>query len=454
MITIDLLRRYDRPAPRYTSYPPAPAFGEEFTESEYRALLAQRDPRRPLALYAHLPFCDTLCYFCGCTMRVSHNRDFMRAYLESLLEEIALLREALSDTGSVVQMHWGGGTPTYYETEALLRLTEAFRAAFPFDPEAEISVEADPRGLEFEKLAALRQAGFNRISIGVQDFDPRVQEAVNRLQPYELVAQVSEWVRELGFYSLNFDLIYGLPYQTVERFARTLELVLTLRPDRLAVFRYAHVPHLRPHQRLIPSEALPSAEVSWQIFAYTVERLTAAGYVYIGMDHFALPDDALSRAQIEGTLQRNFMGYTTHADADLLAVGMSGIGELEAAYVQNTRDLSRYREMIRQGRLPVAAGYRMSFDDRLRRFVIRQLMNYGFLDKPRIEAQWGIDFDTYFADALRALTTLAEDGLLELDPDRIRVTFAGRLLIRHVARCFDVHSARLEEKGFRFSRVI
>jgi oxygen-independent coproporphyrinogen III oxidase len=457
-ISVDLgmLAKYDRPGPRYTSYPTAPNFSEKTGEKEYRAHIASDErsiENRDLSLYFHLPFCDTLCYFCGCNMMVTRRRDKIDRYIDYLEKEIALLRSLLGADRKVVQLHWGGGTPTHLSPDEIRRLGEVVHRHFEFREDAENGVEIDPRELTFDHMQALRECGFNRCSIGVQDFNEQVQKAVNRIQPEAVTRQAVEWARELGFGSLNLDLMYGLPFQTRKTYETTLEKILGLNPDRLAVFNYAHLPGSIRHQRLIKDEWLPTREVKLQLLKMSIETLSRAGYVYIGMDHFAVPQDELSIALEQGTLYRNFQGYSTHSGINLFALGITGIGMLSDMYAQNYKTLPEYYDALDRGRLPVYRGIALTADDRLRREVITHLMCQFRVDLPETSRKWNIDFEAYFAGALESLRGPEEDGLIELGRESLTVTPAGRLLIRNLAMAFDAHLGAQEGKT-QFSRTV
>ncbi len=450
----DLLRKYDVRGPRYTSYPTAPQFSPELGEAEYRALAeAAGRSGEPLSLYVHIPFCRTICFYCGCNKVITANYRRAEAYLDRLEREMAL-QGALFGGREVTQLHFGGGTPTYLEAQDMRRVMADLRRHFNLSTSEarEFSIEIDPRTVTPEKIALLAELGFNRMSLGVQDFDPRVQKAVNRIQSVEQTAQVLAAGRAAGFRSTNIDLIYGLPLQTLESFGRTLDTILELRPERLAVYSYAHLPHMFKTQRQIRAEDLPDAETKLQLLGLTIERLTAAGYVYIGMDHFALPDDELAVAQRDGSLHRNFQGYSTQAELDLVALGVSGIGLIGDAYAQNTRILDQYNELIDAGRLAVVRGTRLSADDLLRRELIQGIMCQGQIDIPALERKHGIRFAEYFAKELPKLDPLAEDGLLTLSPDAIAVTARGRLFLRNIAMVSDAYLTPADPQ--RYSRAI
>jgi len=456
-IDIELLKKYDRPGPRYTSYPPAPAFSKDFGPDDYRNAIIENNlenSKADLSLYFHIPFCDTLCYFCGCNMLVTHRRETIRKYLDYLEREIDMVHGLISPGRKVTQLHWGGGTPSYLNPDEIRELGNFINERFEYSDDPEVGVEIDPRGLTYEHMKAFREVGFNRISMGVQDFDPKVQKAVNRIQPEEITRQAIDWARELGFKSINLDLIYGLPFQTIESFERTIDKVIELSPERLAVFNFAYVPWLKPHQRVIKKEDLPAPEVKLKILKMTIEKLTEAGYVYIGMDHFAKPDDELAIAQKEKTLYRNFQGYSTRAGADLYAFGMSAISQFQNIYAQNYKELKEYYARIDEGKLPTAVGYRMNQDDIIRKHVIMRLMCDMELVKSEVEEKFNINFDEYFADSIPKLQEFIDDGLVELTDDKIIVTLMGRLVIRNIAMCFDAYIDKMMKEKPIFSRTV
>lgn len=456
-VNIDLLKKYDRPGPRYTSYPTAPYFHDGIGPDALIEHLKSDDNNRQnedISLYVHIPFCDTLCYFCGCNMMVTHNQARIEEYVGYLIREMKLLGREISGERKVAQLHWGGGTPTYLPPDQIRRLGQALHEAFSFRDEAEISVEMDPRDLTRDHVQALREAGFNRCSMGVQDFDPAVQKAVNRIQPESITRQTVEWARELGFISVNLDLMYGLPFQTYEKFDKTLDQVLDLDPDRFAVFNYAHLPQMIKHQRLIKDEMLPPPEEKLRILKLSIEKLTESGYIYIGMDHFAKPNDELTVAMNNGTLYRNFQGYSTHAGLDLFALGLSSISMLSRLYVQNHKKMGDYFRAIDADTLPVMRGVTLTDDDVLRRRVIMELMCNFRLEKKTIESSYGIDFDDYFADALTNLKAFEADDLVELSDKDIRITTPGRLLIRNIAMNFDAYLQSKSKDKPQFSRTV
>jgi oxygen-independent coproporphyrinogen-3 oxidase len=453
----DLLRRYDKSGPRYTSYPTAVQFHAAFDDAQYRAVAQAtnaEEPPRPLSLYFHLPFCDTVCFYCACNKIITKNRAHAAPYLTQVVREIALQGALFDRERPVDQLHWGGGTPTFISHEQMRALMQATREHFSLrdDDSGEYSIEIDPREVKPDTIALLRELGFNRMSLGVQDFEPRVQRAVNRLQTEDETLAVLQAARDHGFKSVNMDLIYGLPLQTVESFARTLDKVVTAGPDRLSVFNYAHLPELFKTQRQIKAEDLPSAQAKLDILQLTIERLTGAGYVYIGMDHFARPDDELAVAQREGSLYRNFQGYSTHADADLVGIGVTSIGKVGDSYSQNQRTLEEYGAAIDAGRLPIMRGVALSADDKLRREVITQLICHFRLSFAAIERKYGIAFGDYFAAELDDLGTMQADGLLDVDTRAITVRPGGMLLIRNICMVFDRYLRGPSAQ--RYSKVI
>lgn len=451
---LDLINRYDKAGPRYTSYPTALELHSGFTDQDYRKHIDKSNAAGgPLSLYFHIPFCDTVCFYCACNKIVTKNRSHAEPYLENLLKEIAM-QGALFDNARVVnQLHWGGGTPTFLSYAQMQQLMAATREHFHLrdDDEGEYSIEVDPRETNDQTIKQLRELGFNRLSLGLQDFDPAVQKAVNRLQSEEQTFAVLAAARVEGFRSTNIDLIYGLPLQTVDTFANTLDKVLAVSPDRFSIFNYAHMPTRFKTQRQINDADLPTADVKLAILQMVGRRLTEAGYVYIGMDHFAKPDDELAIAQREGKLYRNFQGYSTHSDCDLVGLGITSIGRVGDAYIQNVKELDEYDQLIKQGKLPVFKGVDLNDDDKLRREVITQLICHFGLDFTRIEQQFGIEFGNYFADELQALTIMQDDGLLTLTKESISVLPVGRLLIRNICMVFDKY---LAQKQQQFSKVI
>lgn len=453
----ELLERYDVSGPRYTSYPTAPQFDEAFGPEVYRQAARESNEAgdAPLSVYVHVPFCRQVCFYCACNRVITANYERARRYLDALLDEMALQAQLFPPQRPVEQLHLGGGTPNYLSDDDLARLMDGlarhFTLAAPED--REFSIEIDPRDLGPGTLPRLARLGFNRLSIGVQDVDPRVQEAVNRVQSAELNRRVIEEARELGFHSTNIDLIYGLPLQTVDTFDRTLDEIIDVRPERIAVYNYAHLPNWFKVQRQIRARDLPSSSEKLAILERTIQRLGEAGYVYIGMDHFALPDDGLAVAQREGTLNRNFQGYSTRPSYDLVALGPSGIGRIGRTYSQNLREPEEWEARLGGGELPVFRGTWLSPDDLLRREVIMELMCHLYLPFTTVEQRHGIDFCRYFAEELERLEGLAEDGLVELDEREIRILPRGRLLMRHVAMAFDAYLPR-DSAERRFSKVV
>ncbi len=456
----DLLRRHDRPGPRYTSYPTAPQFSNSFGEQALRevALASNGDPiPRRLSLYVHVPFCASPCFYCGCNRIITRDTARGEAYLARLYREIALMAELFDRDREVIQLHFGGGSPNFLSPAQLRDAVDTLRSHFRFSDSAnrDISIELDPRFVSPEDIAALAATGFNRASFGVQDFDPEVQVAVNRVQSVEETRSVVDACRANGFRSVNIDLIYGLPKQTREGFTRTLEIVADMRPDRVAVYGYAHLPELFKPQKQILSADLPDTETRLALLQLAIERLTTAGYAYIGMDHFALPDDELALAQARGGLHRNFMGYTTHADSDLVGLGVSAISHIGDSFSQNPRDLASWQAALDDGRLPVFRGMRLDADDQLRADLIQQLMCQGEIPVAALERRYGIEFADYFADALAKLQPLVADGMVQVEANRIAVTSRGRMLLRNIAMCFDRYLDQpIADARPRFSRAI
>ena len=452
----DLLRQYDRPGPRYTSYPTAVEFNSGFDEAAYRERLRQAAaiPDAPLSLYVHLPFCETRCSYCGCMVIITQKREVAARYLGYLEREIAMLGTALGPRRRVVQHHWGGGTPTYLEPSQIRRLHDVVARQFEFDPDAERAIEIDPRVTTREQLVLLRSLGFNRLSMGVQDFTPDVQAAINRHQTEAQTRDLYAYARDVGFDSINVDLIYGLPRQGLDTFRRTLDSVVLMRPDRIAVYSYAHVPWLRPHQKTIDAAELPDAELKYELFGAAIETFLAGGYAPIGMDHFALPGDELAVAAGERRLHRNFMGYTTRPAPDMLGVGVSAIGDVRGAFAQNEKKLPAYYGAIDRGRFPIERGYALSEDDMVRRQVIKDLMCNFHVDRAQLEAQFGIDFGRYFAPELERLAAPAADGFVRVTPEAIEVTESGRIFVRNICMNFDSYLPAHQHGGPVFSRTI
>ncbi|MEO6024353.1 MAG: oxygen-independent coproporphyrinogen III oxidase [Burkholderiales bacterium] len=451
-----LIRKYDRSGPRYTSYPTADRFVEAFTTTNYALAVKNRGNTgliRPLSLYFHLPFCATICFYCGCNKIVTRDRSKAEQYVKYLAKEMAIQHELLQPHVAVGQLHWGGGTPTFLSHAQMRELMHVTRQQFDLAADGEYSIELDPRTVDADTVGLLAELGFNRISLGVQDFDDAVQRAVNRVQSAEETKAVIDAARGFGFKSVSVDLIYGLPKQSVQSFARTLDQVVALNPDRVSIYNYAHLPLVFKPQRRIDEAELPSAAEKLNILHVAIESLTHSGYHYIGMDHFAKPQDELTIAQRLGRLQRNFQGYSTHADYDLVAMGVTAISHIMPTYSQNLRGLSEYYDRLDQGILPVMRGIEMGRDDRLRWAIIQSLMCHFMLSVQSIEFVYFIDFKVYFERELEELRTMEQDGLLELSKDWIEVTPKGRLLIRNICMVFDQYLRRDRER-MRYSKAI
>lgn len=451
-----MIARHDGSGPRYTSYPTADRFKAGSVHAQYINALRERDaghPDAPLSLYVHIPFCDTVCYYCACNKIVTKHKFKADPYLDDLEKEIRLIRELFHEVPVVSQLHFGGGTPTFLTNVQMKRLLDMLHANFKFADDAECSVEIDPRRLEPGVLELMARYGFNRMSLGVQDVDEAVQEAINRVQPVEVTGRVLEQARRLGYRSINMDLIYGLPLQSVNTMHRTLKTVLAWRPDRIALYSYAHLPDRFKPQRRIDAAAIPSPQEKLAMLKLAVTTLLDAGYVYIGMDHFALPDDELARSLDEGSLQRNFQGYSTRADCDLIALGTSAISRIGHVYAQNARTLEEYHEMLERGELPLIRGLVMSRDDEIRRDAIHSLLCQSKLSFADMDQAWGIDAREYFEDDLAALAVLKADGLVEIDDEQVTITSKGRFLSRVVAMRFDKY-LRTGQPMARYSKVI
>lgn len=457
VITPELLKRYDVPGPRYTSYPTADRFVEAFGEVDYLQALAQRNVGaiavKPLSIYVHIPFCDTLCYYCGCNKIVTKHHERARPYLDSLFKEIELVARQFEKRQRVSQIHFGGGTPTFLSDDELTEVMSRLRGHFGLLDTVESTIEVDPRTVTAARLQHLWDIGFNRLSFGIQDFNPQVQEAVHRVQITESVFDLMRDAREIGFTSLNADLIYGLPHQTLESFAQTLDDIARLRPDRIAVYGYAHLPRLFKPQRMIHSEDLPPAATRLQLLSESIQRLQERGYEYIGIDHFALPDDSLSVAKRQGHMHRNFQGYSTHADCDLVGLGVSAISKVGAVYSQNTKDIEDYMDLVNQGHLPVLRGVALDRDDIVRRAVISAIMCQGEVVYESINLAYLIDFKTYFSHELQLLEHFVNEGLMEVDDNSIRVTALGWYFVRALAMMFDKY-LQADRTRERFSRII
>jgi len=453
-VDLDLIQKYNIAGPRYTSYPPATKFTESLSWPDLaERILENNRTERDLSLYFHIPFCETLCWYCGCTTVITQNHSHGQTYIDYLEKEMAQMATLINPRRKVVQLHWGGGSPTFLTPDEIRRLGEIIRRHFQFSENIEAGVEIDPRRLTRAHIVALRDAGFNRASLGVQDFDAQVQEAVHRIQPQAMTEEVLGWVRELGFSSINFDLIYGLPHQTVDSFNRTLDIVLSLKPDRLAVFSYAHVPWVKPAQKILEQKILPSPEVKLQLLKTVIERLTAEErYVYIGMDHFARPGDELAIAQRRKELQRNFQGYSTRGGADIYSFGMSAISQIPEAYWQNEKELPKYYGALEAGRNPLARGYLVSDEDKARRDTIMRVMCDLSLDYAAMSQRLGFNFASHFERELDSLSAFEADGLVKRSPSGLTVTDTGRLFIRNIAMCFDNTLAPANER--KHSRTI
>ena len=452
-VDLELIKKYNVPGPRYTSYPPATQFTDQ-VEREFLADLIRENQEgtRDLSLYFHIPFCESLCWFCGCTTSITTKHEQGTDYLDNLEREMELYSREMNPKRQVVQMHLGGGTPTFLRAEDIKRLGEMIRHHFTVADEKEAGVEIDPRRLTRDRVVALREAGFRRASMGVQDNNAEVQKAVHRIQPLEVTQQAVDWLREAGFESLNIDLIYGLPYQTAESFEKTLDEIVALAPDRLAVFNYAHVPWMKPAQKILRDEILPSPELKFQLLKLTIEKLTDVGYVYIGMDHFAKADDELAIAQREKTLQRNFQGYSTAGGVDIYGFGMSSISQIPDAYWQNIKELDKYSSAVDSSERPLVRGYLLTPEDRIRREVIMRMMCHLELDYGQLSWELDIDFQQFFALELESLGDMEADGLLVRSDEGLKITDLGRLVIRNIAMRFDAyHQAGSEQ---RFSKTI
>ncbi|HEY7986006.1 MAG TPA: oxygen-independent coproporphyrinogen III oxidase [Methylophilaceae bacterium] len=455
-LTPELLRRFDISGPRYTSYPTADRFVEAFSEAQYKQSLEQRRVggfALPLSLYVHIPFCESLCFYCACNKIITKHHERGAEYLRYLSREIDLHVASLGEGQTVTQLHLGGGSPTFFNDAELAELMAMLRRSFDMAPGGEYSIEVDPRTVDKHRLANLAELGFNRLSFGVQDFDAAVQKAVHRIQPVDQVFSLVEAARELQFDSVNIDLIYGLPQQTPESFDHTLLQVLQLRPDRIALYAYAHLPERFKPQRRISNAELPDATAKVTMLSRSIAAFLKAGYVYVGMDHFALPSDALAIAKLQGRLHRNFQGYTTQPDCDLIGLGVSAIGHIGASYSQNSKSLDEYYDHLDQGRIPVARGYAMSRDDLARRSVIKALMCQGYVQFESIELNYLINFKNYFASELEALQELETQGLVVLTYNEVRVTECGWYFVRAIAMVFDRY-LQIDRNRARFSKII
>ncbi len=456
-IPIELLRKYDRPGPRYTSYPTAPIWNDEVNSETYRESLkaASAHTEKPLAIYSHIPFCRKRCFYCGCNTYVSNSQARAHEYLDRLIHEIETVANLLGNRRTVSQLHFGGGTPTFLDIAGLEKLIGAFEKHFTFPDGHEKSIELDPRVTTVEQLEFLVSRGFNRASLGVQDFDPSVQEAAGRIQPEDQVKAIYDHCRRLGFKGINFDLIYGLPNQTVEGFAKTIDKVIAMRPDRVAVYSFAYLPNLKAHQRLISPGALPSTEIKYHLFAQSIEKFTATGYRQIGMDHFALPEDELSQAQDDGRLHRNFMGYTVQTAADMIGIGMSAIGYVGNAFFQNHSKLDDYKRTIDKNGLAVYRGMTLSHDDLVRQYVIASLMCNFRLRFNMLKERFDVDYHEYFPQQDEKLAPFIEDGFMAVTDEGLDITPLGRTFVRNIAMTFDAYLDFPQEgKRPTYSRTI
>ncbi len=453
---IGLIKKYDTPGPRYTSYPTAPHFTDKFTQSQYLDEIVRNntgDNLSDISLYFHIPFCDTLCYFCGCNTIISKNRARIANYVDYIKREIDIMLPNINKKRAITQIHWGGGTPTHLNPDEIIELQSYINSRFNIKDSVEHSCEIDPRGLTKAHLEALRQTGFNRISMGVQDFDPEVQKSGDRSQSEELTRRVVGWVRELKFESLNLDLIYGLPHQSYDEFEKTVKKIIDINPDRIALFNFAYVPWMKSHMKLIDKNVMPSPEEKLNILKMAIEKLTGNGYEFIGMDHFAKPDDELTIALKEKKLYRNFQGYSTHAGADLYAFGLTSISQLGNIYAQNHKDEKLYYEAVDSGKLPMWKGYLLDEDDKIRRYVIMKIMCDFELDFDNVDKILGIESRKYFAIGIQKLKPMIDDGLVEIDGSLLSVSSKGRMMIRNIAMCFDGYIERQEDNN-RYSKTL
>ncbi|MGM0623556.1 MAG: oxygen-independent coproporphyrinogen III oxidase [Campylobacterota bacterium] len=454
MVDFQKYAKFSKPGPRYTSYPTAVEFSEKFQYESYINYLNTLPSNRDLSLYLHIPFCRSACYFCGCNVVYTSKQTKMDRYLEYLQKEITLLSKQIPQDKIVTQFHFGGGTPTFFSASMLDTIMNYLKQHFHFDKEAEISCEIDPRFFNEEQMQVFAKHGFNRISFGVQDFDPKVQEAVHRVQSYEVTKQSVDLARKYGVSSINIDLIYGLPYQTFEGFAHTLELTKTLDPDRLAVFNYAHVPWMKKTMRKIDETTLPTPQTKLQILKHTIEFFQNSDYKMIGMDHFAKEDDELFLSLAKGELHRNFQGYTTKGGTDLVGIGLTSIGEGPTYYAQNYKEMAEYEEAIDAGKLPFWRGVELNEDDMIRKSVIMELMANFAIDKKRVEKEFGIDFNEYFKDAIAQLDTFIDEGLVSIDATHIKVSQTGTMVVRNIAMPFDAYMKKHASSKKTFSKTV
>ncbi|WOE69480.1 oxygen-independent coproporphyrinogen III oxidase [Hydrogenimonas thermophila] len=455
MIDFKQFIKYSKPGPRYTSYPTAVEFSEDFAYDRYIEKLKNRDVKKPISIYIHLPFCRSACYFCGCNVVFTSKEEKKVRYIDYLTRELDLLSQVMDTSVDVVQFHFGGGTPTFFSAEQLDDIMNSVKKHFPnFTKDAEVSCEIDPRFFNEEQMKVLQKHGFKRISFGVQDFEPIVQQTVHRIQPYDITKDAVELARKYGVESINIDLIYGLPYQTLESFKNTLEMAHSLDPDRLAVFNYAHVPWLKKTMRKLDETTIPSPDVKLAILQHTIDYFTNNGYKMIGMDHFAKPDDELFKAIDKGELHRNFQGYTTRGGVDLIGVGVTSIGEGRDYYAQNYKDLPEYEAAIDAGKLPFWRGVELNEDDLIRKSVIMELMSNFKLDIKRVEKEFGIDFNDYFADSIKELQPMVDEGLVQISDKEITVSQTGTLVIRNIAMPFDAYMKKHASSKKTFSKTV
>ncbi|MDR0762704.1 MAG: oxygen-independent coproporphyrinogen III oxidase [Campylobacteraceae bacterium] len=455
MIDFEQFAKYSKPGPRYTSYPTAPEFNDDFSADDYEAILKSQDNNRKLSLYFHMPFCRSACYFCGCNVVFTSKEEKKERYIDYLLKEMQILSRSLDTSREVLQLHFGGGTPTFFDAKQLEKIIKAIWHTFPNKAQnAEISCETDPRFLTQEHMSVLAGNGFNRISFGVQDFDEKVQREVHRIQPFDITKNAVDIARNAGITSINMDLIYGLPYQSLESFGKTLEKSLELDIDRYAVFNYAHVPWMKKTMRKFDETTLPSPKEKLAIMRHTIDFLSSSGYKMIGMDHFAKPTDELFLAIEKGELHRNFQGYTTKGGADLIGIGLTSIGEGQTHYVQNFRDMNEYETAIESEKLPVMRGFMLNNDDILRKAVIMEMMSNFKLNIKNIENRFGIDFFDYFKDDTKELQIFIDEGLVTLEKEFLRVSETGTLLIRNICMPFDAHLKKVPQELRRFSKTV
>lgn len=455
MLDFDKFTKYSKPGPRYTSYPTALEFSDTFGYDGYLDKLHLQDPSRPLSLYFHLPFCKNACYFCGCNVVFTSKEDKKERYIDYLTRELQILSTHIDVNRPVIQLHFGGGTPTFFDANQMDRIITTIKSHFKnFTSDAEISCEIDPRHINEDQMRVMSDAGFNRVSFGIQDFDEKVQVAVHRVQPYDITKAAMELARKYNMVSVNVDLIYGLPYQSLETFKKSLDLAISLDPDRFAVFNYAHVPWLKKTMRKIDETTLPHPAEKLAIMRYTIDHMSELGYRMIGMDHFAKPEDELFKAIEKGELHRNFQGYTTKGGADLIGIGLTSIGEGADYYAQNFKEMEAYEAAIDAGKLPYERGVSLNEDDRIRQYVIMELMSNFKLDIRRFEKLYGVKFTEYFADAVEMLKPFEADGLLTITTDAIECSVTGTLLIRNIAMAFDAYMKRHASSDKAFSKTV